>query len=126
MGVNMRRFFVAMQNGGHKIICTESFFEPFQIVVAPVRQFAVAFELFHILVRTGQHHANCPNLIFTNLACNTCRFNAMLNCIRAIGNSVGKWQKFAVEMAAGFVRILRLYRPLDMSRHCRIVARCLC
>lgn len=75
----------------------------------------------HILRRSRQHSPQDADLVSAYLAGDPCGLDPVLYGLGPIFDTVGERNKIFVQMCTHLVDVLRIYSPLDMGGHWRIV-----
>ena len=122
--MDMRRRFVQMQNGGHDVIRPERLVQPREVIGTPLVEFPFGLDAFHIVVRTGKHNSDYPDLVRADLACQSGVFQPIIDRLRSVGHTFRECDQFPVQVCARRVGIRWHLSPFDVGGHPCFVARC--
>lgn len=122
-GVDMRGRFVAVYDGRDDILRPEGLAQPGEVVGTPLRKPPLLLDALHRVVRTGQHDADHPHLVRSDLACEAGVFESVVDRLRTVGHLFGKLDELLVEAGAFGRGVGGYLRAGDVGGHRRLVAR---
>ena len=122
-GVDMRGRFVAVYDGRDDILRPEGLAQPGEVVGTPLRKPPLLLDALHRVVRTGQHDADHPHLVRSDLAREAGVFKAVVDRLRTVGYLLGKLNEFLVEAGALGRGVGGYLRAGDVGGHGGFVAR---
>ena len=122
-GVDMRGRFVAVYDGRDDILRPEGLAQPGEVVGTPLRKPPLLLDALHRVVRTGQHDADHPHLVRSDLARETGVFEAVADRFRTVGHLLGELDKLLVEAGALGRGVGGYLCAGNVGGHRRLVAR---
>lgn len=93
----MRGRFVAVHDGRDDILRSEGLAQPGEVVGTPLWKPPLLLDALHRVVRIGQHDADHPHLVRSDLAREAGVFEAVVDRLRAVGYLLGKLNELLVE-----------------------------
>ena len=96
----MRGRFVAVHDGRDDILRSEGLAQPGEVVGTPLWKPPLLLDALHRVVRTGQHDADHPHLVRSDLAREAGVFESVVDRLRTVVHLLGKLDEFLVEAGA--------------------------
>ena len=117
--------FVHVQDCGNNVLPSECGAKPFEIIVTPFIKFTLRLNALHIFGTACQQGADGSDLVFADFPFQVGGVKSVLYGFRPVLYPIGKPDKFAVQVGACRINVLRCDCAFNVCGHTGIRAGCL-